>query len=392
MESAHKEQGAGGALVRVCIVANSAWYLVNFRRQLGRRLRDLGHDVTFIAPRDKYVDALTSEGFRFHDWALASAGKNPAREACAVHGLRRILQEEAPTHVFSYTPKANIYSGLALFGLKARFFPNVSGLGRVFISRGLLTHVATTLYKLAFRRAEAVVFQNTDDQEVFRSLGITRGKDTVKVPGSGVDLTRFQPSPLPALHRPGRRFLFVGRLLGDKGIVEYVEAAAAIRKTRDDCEFVVVGSTLSDNPAAVPVATVAEWVRQGIIQHIEHVEDIRPHLHEADCVVLPSYREGVPRSLLEAAAVGRPVVTTDAPGCRETVLHGETGLLCQVRDAKALEQSLRGMLALDLPAWVEMGRQGRAYMERKFSEEYVLGTYQAFCEPAMALRAGEKQP
>jgi len=388
MNSSLKKPRAGGAQVRVCIVANSAWYLFNFRLQLGRRLRELGHEVTFIAPRDKYGDTLASEGFRFRDWTLVSAGKNPAREAAAVCSLRRILSEEGPTHVFSYTPKANIYCGLALFGLKARFFPNVSGLGRVFISHSLLTHIATTLYKLAFRRAETVVFQNVDDETTFRSLGITSGLNTVKVPGSGVDLTRFLPSSLPALNRPTRRFLFVGRLLSDKGIVEYVEAAAAIRKTHSDCEFFVVGSTQSDNPAAIPVATVDEWVRQGVIQHIEHVEDIRPHLHQADCVVLPSYREGVPRSLLEAAAVGRPIVTTDAPGCREVVLHRETGLLCKARDGKALEQALRGMLSLDVLVWAEMGRQGRAYMERRFSEEFVLSVYIAFCAVAARSNAG----
>lgn len=379
----------GDAPVRVCIVANSAWYLFNFRRRLGLRLRELGHEVTFVAPRDKYAETLASEGFRFHEWALASAGKNPTQELRAVHSLRRIFKQEGPTHVFSYTPKANIYSGLALFGLEASFFPNVSGLGRVFISRGLLTHIATTLYKLAFRRAETVVFQNADDEAVFRSLGITTGRKTVKVPGSGVDLTRFQPSPLPGLHRPVRRFLFVGRLLGDKGIVEYVEAAAAIRRTRNDCEFVVVGSTLSNNPAAIPAAKVKEWVNRGWIHHIEHVEDIRPHLHDADCVVLPSYREGVPRSLLEAAAVGRPVVTTDAPGCKEVVLHRETGLLCKVRDAKALEQALLDMLALDLSAWVEMGRHGRAYMERRFSEAFVLSVYETFCSGADVLADAE---
>lgn len=365
--------------MKVAIVANSAWYLFNFRLQLGRRLRERGYEVFFVAPADRYVEALEREGFSFLDWPLASAGKNPWRESKSVLELRRIFKDVRPTHVFSYTPKANIYCGLALTGLPARFFPNVSGLGRLFIRRSLLTRVATALYKLAFRRSEAIIFQNADDQEVFRSLGITNGRETVRVPGSGVDLSRFQPSPLPATVRPGRRFLFVGRLLGDKGIREYVEAAAAIRKSRDDCEFTVVGSTQSENPAAVPISTVNEWSRQGIIRHVEHVEDIRPLLRDADCVVLPSYREGVPRSLLEAAAAGRPVITTDAPGCKEVVLHGETGMMCRARDAGALEGAMRDMLALDVAAWTRMGQKGRAYMEQRFSEEFVLSTYETFC-------------
>jgi glycosyltransferase involved in cell wall biosynthesis len=173
--------------------------------------------------------------------------------------------------------------------------------------------------------------------------------------------------------------LFVGRLLGDKGIFEYVESARAILATRTDVEFVVVGSSMSDNPAAIAPATLAQWIYAGVIRHEEHVADIRPLLQEADCVVLPSYREGVPRSLLEAAACGRPVVTTDAPGCREVVLPHETGMMCAARDARALEQALRDMLALDLAAWTRMGLAGRAYMERRFSEEVVLETYARFC-------------
>lgn len=366
-----------GVEARVCIVANSAWYLHNFRLQLGRRLRADGHDVTFIAPADEYAETLRREGFRFLDWPLASAGKHPIREAGSIASLRRHFRDARPTHVFSFTPKANIYSGLAVAG--ARYFPNVSGLGRVFIHRNVLTHVATTLYRLAFRRAETILFQNGDDEQVFHGLGITRGRATVRVPGSGVDLHRFQPSPLPATAGGRRRFLFVGRLLGDKGIVEYVESARAIRATREDVEFVVVGSSMSNNPAAIAPETLAQWVDSGVIRHVEHVGDIRPLLHEADCVVLPSYREGVPRSLLEAAASGRPVVTTDAPGCREVVLAGETGMMCAVRDARALEQALRDMLALDLADWTRMGLAGRAYMERRFSEDVVLDTYARFC-------------
>jgi glycosyltransferase involved in cell wall biosynthesis len=376
--------------MKIAIVANSAWYLFNFRLQLGRRLRERGHEVFFVAPSDKYVEALKREGFDVLDWPLAGAGKHPWRESKAVLALRRIFKDVRPTHVFSYTPKANIYCGLALTGLPVRFFPNVSGLGRLFIRRSLLTHVATALYKAAFRRSEAIIFQNGDDLEVFRSLGITKGRETVTVPGSGVDLKKFLPSPLPSMTRPVRQFLFVGRLLGDKGIVEYVEAAAAIRMSRDDCEFVVVGSTQSENPAAIPISTVDEWTRRGIIRHVEHVEDIRPLLEDADCVVLPSYREGVPRSLLEAAAVGRPIITTDAPGCKEVVRHGETGMMCRARDASALESAIRDMLALDAQTWAGMGQKGRAYMEQRFSEEFVLSTYETFCSTEAAANTGPR--
>jgi glycosyltransferase involved in cell wall biosynthesis len=272
-------EAAVGPASRVCIVANSAWYLCNFRLQLGRRLREAGHEVTFVAPADDYAEKLRHEGFRFVNWPLTGAGMHPLREAGSVLALWRSFRDALPTHVFSFTPKANIYSGLALAGSTVRFFPNVSGLGRVFIHRNVLTHITTILYRLAFWRAESILFQNGDDEKVFDGLGITRGRATVRLPGSGVNLQRFQPSPLPATAGGRRRFLFVGRLLRDKGIIEYVESAKAILATIEDVEFVVVGSSKSSNPAAIAPSTLAQWVNSGVIRHVEHVEDILPFLH-----------------------------------------------------------------------------------------------------------------
>lgn len=364
--------------MKLAIVANSAWYLQNFRLNLALHLREQGHEPIFIAPADGYENRLTAQGFAFHPWALSSAGTRPLQELRAVLALRRLLQELAVAAVLSYTPKGNIYSGLGVGRRGLRFLPNVSGLGRAFIEPGLLLRAVPLLYRLALRHAHRVVFQNEDDREHFLRLRLVARERTLRVPGSGVDLQRFQPAPP---NGPARRFLMVARLLRDKGVHEFVAAARRIRAERPDCEFVLLGSSHSPNPSAVDAATLASWRAEGCVRHIEQVDDVVPELARADCVVLPSYREGVPRSLLEAAAMGKPLIASDVPGCRDAVRHGLNGLLCPARDAAALEQALRQMLAEPPERLRQMGLAGRALMEQAFDERLVFAAYDRLLAP-----------
>jgi glycosyltransferase involved in cell wall biosynthesis len=360
--------------LRVAIVANSAWYLHNFRLALARELSSCGHVPIFIGPSDGYEDKLKAAGFEFRPWRLSSAGRNPIADGSSIVTLRRLLRSERIDAVLSYTPKANIYSGLATYGLPIRFIPNVSGLGRAFIQPSPLTAIVGVLYRIAFRHARRVVFQNSDDLNRFVGSGIVPVARSVRVPGSGVDLQRFTASASAEEPQPFR-FLFVGRLLRDKGVVEFVDAARRIAGDHPQVEFVLLGSSHSNNPAAISRKQLDTWLAERVIQHVEQVDDVRPQLQRSSCVVLPSYREGVPRSLLEAAAMGKPVVTTDAPGCRDTVLDGETGFLCKVRDAGALEAAMRRMLNLSPEQRLLMGRNGRRFVEENFDEQLVLRTY-----------------
>ncbi len=360
--------------MKVAIVANSAWYLQNFRLALAQRLREVGHAVVFIGPADGHEHKLQQAGFAYCHWPLASAGTNPWTEGRSVLALHRLFAAQQVDAVLSYTPKANIYSGIALRGRGLRYLPNVSGLGRAFIKPSpLLRPLVSVLYRLAFKPAGKVVFQNEDDRERFVAAGIVERDRTLRVPGSGVDLRRFTPSDTPpALPL---RFLFVGRLLRDKGVEEFVEAARRIRRDQPDTRFVMLGSSHSDNPAAISRERLQQWLDEGVVEHIEQLDDVRPQLRSAHCVVLPSYREGVPRSLLEAAAMAKPIVTTDAPGCRDTVIDGLSGYLCAPRSAAALEAALRRMLALGASEREAMGQQGRRFVEQHFDEERVLETY-----------------
>jgi glycosyltransferase involved in cell wall biosynthesis len=361
--------------MRIVQIANSAWYLQNFRLGLAHSLREHGHEVQFISPRDGYERVLQTAGFVHHDWQLQADGTQPLKELLAVRRLRRLLAELEPAVAYSYTPKGNIYTGLALRGLQARFFPTVSGLGRTFIQPSLLTPLVARLTRLALTRAERVVFENEVDRSIFHERGIAAPVKTLRVHGTGVDLRRFAPAI--TTQRPAEQveFLLVARLLWDKGVGEYVEAARRIRRDHPQVRFKLLGAAGVANPSAVPAEQLAAWLAEGAVEHLGQVDDVRPLLHAADCIVLPSYREGVPRSLMEGAAVGKPLIASDAPGCRDPVQDGHNGLLCQPRSADSLEQALRRFLALDIATRERMGRASRVYMAEQFDETAVVRRY-----------------
>jgi len=357
--------------MKLAILANSAWYLQNFRLGLAQHLRDLGHEVVFIAPADGYETKLTAADFAFEPWQLAAGGTGPLQELGSVWQLRGLLRRLHIQALLSYTPKGNLYGGLAL-PRGARFLPNVSGLGRLFIEPGALTQLVKPLYRLALGRAACVLFQNEDDRRLFVGLGLLAMERTQRLPGSGVDLRRFQPAPRSG---PARRFLMVARLLRDKGVHEFVAAARTLKQEQPDCEFVLLGSSRAANPTAVAPAQLQAWLQAGWVQHIEQLDDVRPELARADCVVLPSYREGVPRSLLEAAAMAKPLVATDVPGCRDVVSPDLNGWLCAPRSAQALTEALRTAMHCPPERLQALGHAGRTRVEQEFDEQLVFAAY-----------------
>jgi glycosyltransferase involved in cell wall biosynthesis len=274
-----------------------------------------------------------------------------------------------------YTAKPNVYGSLAAQALGIPVINNVSGLGTAFIRQGLLTRIVSGLYRLAFRRSARVFFQNPEDQDLFVSAGIVPPEKTALLPGSGIDLARFAPvAPRERGERPFT-FLLVARLLWDKGVGEYAEAARLVRARHPAARFQLLGFLDVANRTAVPRADVERWVAEGIIDYLGHAEDVRPLLAAADCVVLPSYREGLPRTLLEAAAMGKPLIATDVPGCRHIADHGVNGYLCAVRDAGSLAEAMINMLGLPEAERRAMGKSARAKAEAEFDERLVVDRY-----------------
>ncbi len=362
--------------LRIAVVSNTAWNLFNFRLNVINALRAAGHAVVAVAPSDAYADQIRSAGIDFEAVPISGGGINPLAELWSVARLRRLFNRQAVDLVLSYTPKGNLYSALACLTLGAAFVPNVSGLGRAFIRRSPVTWVAHWLYRLTFRRAHRVFFQNLDDQSAFVHANLIRAEQAERLPGSGVDLLRFRPSPPATGQVPDApTFLLVARMLWDKGVGEYVAAARLVKATFPSAKFQLLGSLASDNPSAISKSQMDDWVKEGVITYLGSTDDVRPYLAKADCVVLPSYREGVPRVLLEAAAMARPLITTDAPGCRDALIGGETGFMCRARDADDLALKIKSFLALPLDQRQAMGNRGRAFVEQCFDEQIVVDRY-----------------
>ena len=359
----------------VVIAANSAWNIVNFRSGLIEGLRAAGWRVVALAGDDGTAAALDGLGAEFVSIRIDSSGTSVFRDARLVLDYARILRRLRPRAFLGFTVKPNVYGSLAARLLGVRAINNISGLGTAFLTPGPLNWLVSRLYRLSLARSAKVFFQNPHDRELFIRRGLVRERQAGLLPGSGIDLQRFRPA---GRARPGDRpfrFLFVGRLLRDKGLIEYAEAARMLRPRWPQAEFAILGFADSDNRSAVPIAEVERWQQEGIVRYLGDTADVRPFLEESDCIVLPSYREGLPRSLLEASAMARPMVATDVPGCRDLVIDGENGFLCRPRSADSLAGAMEKMLRLGPAERNAMGERARQRAEREFDQALVVDAY-----------------
>lgn len=363
--------------MRIVVLANTAWYLYNFRLNLIRALKEEGHEVIAVSPTDPYIKRLEAAEVSHRDWRLKGSGVNPFAEVLAIWRLYRVLRSEETDLVLAYTPKGNIYGAFAANMTGAKIINNVSGLGRTFIKKSLLTSLVKRLYRTTFHLSSYIFFQNREDMSLFLEEHIIEPQNVERLPGSGVDLKRFVASKDARAGCNGEDivFLVIGRMLWDKGIGEFVAAAREVKKIHANARFKLLGFVGADNPAAIPSEQIGLWEEEGIIEYLGETEDVIPIIQDADCVVLPSYREGVPRALLEAASMAKPIITTDAPGCRDTVDEGSTGFLCRVKDSSDLADKMLQMMRLTAEERAEMGMRGRRKMESEFDERIVIGRY-----------------
>ena len=359
----------------IVVTANSSWNIVNFRAGLIRALIGAGHPVVVIAPDEGSNAARIEElGARFVAIRLRGSGLSPVDDARLLWTYVRLFRRLRPFAMLGYTIKPNIYGSIAAEVTGVRVINNISGLGTAFLRAGPLQRLATSLYRRALRRSHVVFFQNPDDRELFLKRRLVRGSQARLLPGSGVDLVHFAPKP--ARDADGLvRFLLIARLLWDKGVGEFVEAARMLRSRHPGARFQLLGFVGADNRSAIPTTTLEAWVAEGVVEYLGETDDVREAIAQSDCVVLPSYREGLPRSLIEAAAIGRPVITTDVPGCRDAIEVGETGLLCEVRSATLLAAAMERMIAMPAAEREIMGRRARDRAERTFDQKLIIDAY-----------------
>jgi len=376
--------------MKIAISINTAWNIANFRVGLISALQQEGYEVLAIAPADEHVARLKDFGCRFVPLPMDNQGTNIAKDAALFIRYLSILHRERPAAFLGFTIKPNVYGSLAARWLDIPIINNVSGLGTTFIRDNWLTKIVHLLYRTAFTDSHCVFFQNADDCNLFVTSGLVDANRAQLVPGSGIDLSRFSPAVSGGSTGSGNcRFLLIARLLFDKGIREFVEAARNVRMARPGTKFDILGFLDVENRTAVRRSDVEQWVADGVINYLGHAIDVRPHIAAADCVVLPSYREGTPRSLLEAAAMGKPIIATDVPGCREVVDDEKTGLLCRARDAADLAAKLIKMNDMDCTHRRVMGAAGRAKMEREFDERLVIGAYLNALKESVRFSPGE---
>ena len=360
---------------KILISANTSWNICNFRTGLIGTLVEQGYEVVAAAPLDAYSPRLKEMGCRHLPMPMDNKGASPFSDFGLFLSYLRLLGRERPDIYLGYTIKPNVYGSLAAHWRYVPTVTNVSGLGTAFIHDSFLTGFVKALYRLSLRSSQTVFFQNEDDLNLFVDLKLVQPEQTALVPGSGVDLEQFYPKKTVSPQSGAPCFLLSARLLWDKGVGEFVDAARIVKTRFPDARFQLLGFLDAENRTAIPKATVDEWVREGIVEYLGVTDDVRPYIAASDCVVLPSYREGTPRTLLEAAAMAKPLITTDVPGCREVVDHGKNGFLCEVQNSADLAQKMLNFIDLCDEERIRMGQASRIKVEREFDENFVIQSY-----------------
>lgn len=364
---------------KVAIVINTSWNIYNFRMGLIRALQERGLEVYAIAPKDAYSGRLREAGCHFIPVAMQGSAANPLVEAGVFRELYQTYRYLKPDVILHYTIKPNLYGTVVAKMLGIPCINNVSGLGTVFLNNSPVAKVARRMYRFAFRFPKKVFFQNPDDQHLFLKFGIVNPAITEVLPGSGIDTSRFTPKG-PHTRNKEFTFLVISRLLYDKGLVEYVEAVRLLKKKGIEARFQLLGAPDPGHRRGIPLEELQQWIDEQVIDYLGTTDDVLPAIQAADCVVLPSYREGTPRTLLEAASTGKPIVTTDVAGCNNVVTDGVNGFLCQVQDPGDLAAKMLQMYQLDEAQRQLMGQNSRKIAVERFQERFVIDRYLAALE------------
>lgn len=359
--------------MKVAIVLNTSWNIYNFRMNFVRTLLEKGYEVHTIAPVDSYTARLVDAGCHHHPVRMDSRGINPIKDFALILELRGIYKRVRPDIILHYTIKPNIYGAVAAATLGIPTVNNVCGLGTVFLRNNILSRVAILLYRWSFRFPKKVFFQNPDDRDLFIKQNLVAPESADLLPGSGIDLQRFAPQPFR--RNTTFTFLLISRLITDKGILEYVEAIRRLKAEGINARFQLLGAKDPLHRRGIPVETIQQWIDDRTVEYLGTTEDVRPFIHAADCIVLPSYREGTPHTLLEAASCAKPIVATDVPGCKQVVEHNVNGLLCRLKDADDLAEKMKAISRLRDEALLQFGENGRKKMEEEFDESRVIGKY-----------------
>lgn len=351
--------------MKIVIIANNSNGLYLFRRQLISALIELGHEVTVLTPFDTDVDNLQAIGTTLVETPIDRRGTNPVRDYSLIRLYKKELRRIKPDLVVTYTIKPNVYGGIVCRQLKLPYAANITGLGTAFEESGLLRKVVTVLNKTALKKAKVVFFENTENRDVFVNAGIVAKEKTHVLHGAGVDLSHFFYHPYP--NNQKFKFLFIGRVMKEKGMDELLQTMKRLVDEGVQCSLDILGYYEENYKGKLD-----EAVKEGWLRYHGNQPDVRSFIAACDCFVLPSYHEGMANTNLECAAMGRPVITSNIPGCKEAVIDGESGYLCEPKDVDSLYEAMKRMLHISREERAQMGRVGRKHMEDVFDKRKVV--------------------
>lgn len=359
--------------MKIVISINTTWNIYNFRLNLIKVLQNEGHQIIAVAPRDNYLSRLESIGVQCYHIAMNPKGTNPIKDIGLTYQYYKLFKTLKPDCVLSYTIKPNIYGNFAARLLNVPTINNISGLGTLFIKKSFATYIGQLLYKLSLSSSNHVFFQNSDDKLLFTTNKLVSTKITSVIPGSGVDINKFN---CIRTHNKGYKFLFVGRLIADKGVFEYLDAAVTVLKEYPNKEFLLVGELGYNNKTALSKSQLEAYTNKyPQIKYIGKTDNIVSLLQSVDVMVLPSYREGLSKSLIEAASMSLPIISTNTPGCRDVVEDGFNGFSCKVKSELSLEKAIFRMIDLNEKERLQFGINGRKKITNEFSSKIVNKIY-----------------
>lgn len=361
----------------IAFVSNSAWSVYNFRLEVIRKMLDQGYQVLVLAPDDEFSSLLVQTGCRFIPLHFNNKSENPLKDIGFYFRLKKMYRQLKPDFIFHYVAKPNIYGSMAAAANQIPSVSVITGLGYAFARRNWLYWVITNLYRHALRKTKEVWFLNNEDARIFISERIVNIEKVKVLPGEGVNTGYFSPDQ-NELQPTDEKFTFLmsSRLLKSKGIGLYADAARILRKKNYDVRFELIGFFEKHHPDSISQDDLNRWEKEGLIHYRGYAKDVRPFLKKADCFVFPSfYNEGVPRSLMEAASMELPIITSLNRGCKEVVLNNSTGYICNLNDPFDLADKMERMINLSEEDRTRMGRNGRLLVIRKFDIHKVVDEY-----------------
>ena len=377
----------------IAIVSNTSWSVYNFRLGLIRRLKELGYEVLVIAPKDNFSTKLIAEGFSYINLYVDNYGTNPFREFKTLRQLHKIYRENKIDLIFHYTIKPNIYGSLAAAWCKIPSIAVTTGLGHLFAYKNpVVKFMAINFYRLTASLSKEIWFLNESDRAVFIKKKIVKPEKTFLLNSEGVDIQWFKPKRKNVHSSRKIKFLFAGRIIWDKGLKEFAEAASYLKSRYPDVVFQLLGFVDLANPNAVSIQQIELWQKQKIINYLGETGDVRPFMEEADCLIFPSfYKEGISRILLEASSMAIPIITTNNVGCKEIVEDGYNGLLCAPKDSADLIAKIERFLKMTRDERHQMGLNGRKKVIQEFDEELVIKQYLNMISKTLKLETPVKE-